>query len=901
MNYDLLKEISRRIANDFGLKKGKKDKWLQGGTCPVCKHKELYANAEAPWVLYCGRLDKCGASIYIKEEYRELFDDWSARYQRTEADPVAAARAYLEFSRGFDPSMIKGWYSQETYHDRKLNIASETVRFALPGGGHWERLIDRPARFGKKKAMFKYGSDYQGRWWIPPCIDPMEVKQLWIVEGIFDAIALLHAGISAVSIMSCNNYPGTELAALAELCTANGKRRPELVWALDGDNAGQRYTKKWAAQAEKDGWSCVAAQIPFREEKRDWNDLWLAKRLEKEHLEEYRYHGNLLLAKNASEKGLLMYTWREQHEFYFTFDNRMYWFKLDLGKYNKAMEDLQNSEDPTIRVANSDQLRERALEQSGGVVQIANCSPRALYFQRNEVTDESWYYFRVDFPHDGGSVKNTFTGAQVAAVGEFTKRLLSVAAGAMFTGSPLQLQRIMQDQLYNIKTVQTIDYIGYSKEYQAYLLGDLAVKGGQLFKANNEDFFEFGKLRLKSLLKTIPIDANTNDATYQADWFNHLWTCFGAKGVIALAFWTGSLFVEQIRERYASFPFLEATGEAGAGKSTLLQFLWKLLGRDYEGFDPSKSSVAGRSRAMGQVSGMPVVLLEGDRSDPDKAHAKSFDWDELKDFFGGGTLRTRGQKTGGNETYEPPFRGSICISQNASVVASEAIMTRIVKLHFVRPVVTEQSRASADTLNMLQIEDVSHYLIKALKAEASILATFAERVTHYETEFRAMRQVRVERIGKNHAQIMALVECLQQLTPITRAQLDEVYVTLRQMAEQRQESINADPSEVAEFWEVYDYLQSTSQDPVVNHAADPGLIAINLNEFAKLAANHRQPLAELKDLRRLLKDSRTHKYIDTRPVHSVIRSRQPNDAFEARESKPTTVKCWVFKAGTDSK
>ena len=112
MNYDLFKEVRQRIAADFGLNK-QKGKWLQGGKCPACNQKELYANADAPWVLYCGRLDKCGASIYIKEEYRELFDDWSARYQRTEADPVAAARAYLEFARGFDPSMIKGWYSQE--------------------------------------------------------------------------------------------------------------------------------------------------------------------------------------------------------------------------------------------------------------------------------------------------------------------------------------------------------------------------------------------------------------------------------------------------------------------------------------------------------------------------------------------------------------------------------------------------------------------------------------------------------------------------------------------------------------------------------------------------------------------------------------------------------------------
>jgi hypothetical protein len=39
-------------------------------------------------------------------------------------------------------------------------------------------------------------------------------------------------------------------------------------------------------------------------------------------------------------------------------------------------------------------------------------------------------------------------------------------------------------------------------------------------------------------------------------------------------------------------------------------------------------------------------------------------------------------KTSGNETYEPPFRGTIVISQNAALVGHEAIVTRICKLHF---------------------------------------------------------------------------------------------------------------------------------------------------------------------------------------------------------------------------
>lgn len=43
-----------------------------------------------------------------------------------------------------------------------------------------------------------------------------------------------------------------------------------------------------------------------------------------------------------------------------------------------------------------------------------------------------------------------------------------MAAGAMYTGSGQQLDKIMKDQLYGLKTVSTIDFIGYSKEHGAY-------------------------------------------------------------------------------------------------------------------------------------------------------------------------------------------------------------------------------------------------------------------------------------------------------------------------------------------------------------------------------------------------------------------------------------------------
>lgn len=888
MNPDLKHQVLDALKRDYQLKERDGVEWLRQGVCPVCQKKELYINGEHPWVLRCGRLNKCGGEWHVKDLYPDFFDDWSKRYKPTKEDPLASAKAYLQYSRGFDLERVKGGFSQEYYFDVDLQIGSATVRFPLDHGGYWERLIDKPHRFGKKKARFAPGKSYRGHWWQPATVNLDTVQELWIVEGIFDAIALLHHDIDAVAALSSNAWPEESLTALAK---RRGGRLPTLVWALDGDQSGRHYTRKWVRKARDLGFVCKAAQIPQRGEKIDWNDLHQRGRLNEESLKEYFYHGSLVIAESAVDKALLMYDWRERNEFHFTFENRLYWFKLDLDKYAKARRALDEGDDDRAAGMSESELRKEALASSGCVSEIANCVPEALYFQRNDVTDESWYYFRVDFPHDGPAVKGTFTGGQVSAAAEFKKRLLSLAAGAVFTGSGQQLDRIMKDQLYAIKTVQTIDYIGYSSEYGAYVLGDIAVKDGVTHQVNEEDFFEFGKLRLKTLQKSIKLVLQQDGDKYREDWLDLLWLCFGTKGVTALAFWLGSLFVEQIRERYKSFPFLEATGEAGAGKTTLLTFLWKLFGRDYEGFDPSKSSVAGRSRAMGQVSGMPVVLIEGDRNEPDRAHAKSFDWDELKDFFGGGTLRTRGVKNSGNETYEPPFRGSIVISQNADVSASEAILSRIVKLHFQKPVATDESRAAAANLEQMPVEELSHFLIRAVKNEKAILELFSQRVTVYEQRLRELGEIRMERIIKNHAQMMALIDVLALVAPITKHMRDETLRELADMAVQRQRAISADHPLVAEFWEVFEYLETMAADAVVNHSADPDYIAINLNEMVERASEHRQNLGDLRVLRHLLKDSRSRKFVaSNKPTHSAIRAAQ--DAYGGRSA---TVKCWIFK------
>lgn len=891
MNADLREEVLRHLA-EFKFAK-EENGWLRKGECPSCHKKELYTKAEHPWVLRCGRLAKCGAEWHVKDLYPELFQDWSKRtHEQQKTNPNAAAEAYLSQARGFDLARIAGWYRQESHYDGRADngrgAGSATVRFTV-GDGFWERLIDRPARFGKKKAVFKPGMHYQGTWWQPPGLQLAGVHRLWLVEGIFDAIALQHHDMPAVALLSCNNYPGQ---ALTELRKAHAERGTEcvLVWALDSDAAGAGYVRKWVAKARQEGWTCEAAQIPqTSKSKVDWNDLHQRERLGEKHLAEYLHHGALLIAASASEKGLLIYrhSGGKRTEFPFDHDNRLYWFKLDLDAFNRALQALEKEG----RHDSDEEMRDEALKQAHVIRPIANCLPRPLYYQANLITDEAWYYFSVSFPHDGKPVKNTFSAGALSAAAEFKKRLLSIAPGAVFSGTSSMLERMMEEGLYNIHRVETIDFIGYAKEHGAYLLGDVAARDGKLYEINAEDFFDFGKLSLKSLNQSVQLSINRDQASYRDTWFPLLWRCFGAKGLAALAYWLGALFAEQIRAAQKSFPFLEIVGEAGAGKSTLIEFLWKLLGRaDYEGFDPSKSSLAARARNFAQVANLPVVLIESDReklgSDKGGPHVKSFDWDELKTAFNGRSVRARGMATGGNETYEPPFRGAIVISQNNEVQASEPILQRIVHLTFDRAGQTPKTREAALALEQMPLADVSGFILRAALREAEILKLIAERTPAHEAALQARPGVKSTRIAKNHGQIAALADALRLVTPITDEQHEALVDQIYAMAEERQQAINADHPIVSEFWETFEFLDEGNYP--LNHSRSPDAqIALNLNHFIQGCREKGQAAPAVADLKKLLRTSKRYPFVECRVVNSGLKAENQTNAS-------TSLWCWVF-------
>ena len=260
-------------------------------------------------------------------------------------------------------------------------------------------------------------------------------------------------------------------------------------------------------------------------------------------IDEYLYNGDVTCAESAQRKARLIRDRTLLASFNFRFDSRIYWAT--------AKTDEEGSTQLTVD-------------------EVANCAPRLLYMERDNIIDETNYFVEIDFPFQA-TQKARFSNTAISAPGEFNKRLL--AFGGMWSGAPFQLAHIIRNQLKRIKIVNPIKFTGYAAEYDAWVLGDIAVRAGRVEKLNEDKYFDFGKAAVKMASEERVLTIHYSADAFKFDWVKDVWEAWGPRGLATLAFFTLSLFSVQIRAHQQSLGFLEIYGEAGSGKTTLLFFL----------------------------------------------------------------------------------------------------------------------------------------------------------------------------------------------------------------------------------------------------------------------------------------------------------------------------------------
>lgn len=876
-------DVIQALENDRELDfKDIGDKYLQKGVCPKCRHRSLYIARHQPFQLACNRKNNCQHEERTRERYAHLFENLSDRFPVTPTNPLATAEAYLQRARGFDTSKMQGWFTQGR---RKLKNEewAETVRFPLCNG-YWERIIDARAvaANGGDKAGIKWGMTYKGQAWVPPGTEFTNGSQVFVVEGIFHAIALTLAGFRAVASISCNNFP-------FDLVQEHKGKQITWVIAMDDDNAGRSVIPKYRQMLDglnELNWVALAGH-QSNGMKRDWDDVYRDGKLNKEFMDDAIYRGRLFTAKNPLHMAYLLFIRRERPFYLFEHGSRLYSAKVAFGNLK---EDLGS--EPV-------EGNKATFQKHTEIDRVANCVPRFEYVEKDAITGEQRYFFRFEFPNSRLDCKEPLSPSSIAEPRGFAKAMLERTPGGQFDGGEKVLSMLKSTWLDNPNTVRTLPFVGYDEATKAYCYPQFGYFKGKRIEVNDNGFLDVAGDGLKTSSRNFHM---ARGGEFDPSWFDSFRKVFDLNGLAALAWWTGSLFAVQIRSEQASWPFLELTGAAGAGKSTLLRFLWRLVGRkDEEGIKPSGSgaSAIGLLRALAGVSNLPVVLLESDKETVDsqgRTVTVQYSWDEIKALFDhNAKLRVIGVKTSGSDTDALIFRGAVCISQNTTVDGSEAIITRIVYLHMGLDHHSPELRPLAEQLKTMPVEDLAGYLDAVLKQESTWLRRYFEAYPTYEARFLGLGAGIHPRIIHCHAQVMAAAKATQSLFPSwSDRDMEALAKHMESRALDRQQSCSAENKTAAAFWQTYHYLNEqlvTTTDEsgktdstwreTLNHSTEKGVIAINLNHFQQECKKAGQEVTPTNLLMRYLRQSRTYPFIETRKVHSRLERR--------------TLNCWLFR------
>lgn len=851
-----ISEIQNRLINEFGFKQ--RGKYLREGVCPECQHKSLFISTEHEQMnnVKCGRENNCTYSATTRELFPDLFKTLAERYPATTQDPHATAKAYLK-SRGLESAKFTGQFVQgERYERDAISDPKDTitVKFTLGKGVTWERFL-QPIEMAEKPKKAHFQGSYRGHWWQPLEFDPKRGQQVFMVEGIIDALSLIQSGFNAIALMSCNNWPEKSIKPYLD-------KGIKWVVALDNDDAGRRYNHKFykdLLKLNENAEVCIAPE----KDKRDWNDLLKACEgsIGRDDLKDWFYTGSLLTSANAKSKALKIAERTHRTSFTFDFNDQLY-----SAKYSEKEE-----ENP-IQINN-----------------IANCKPEFAYFQKDTVTEESAYFLKISRPGIKKPYKAVFAASAIATPSEFKNRLLNVAPGMMFTGGKAQLEMHQKEHWFSdmsLPEVQTVGFLGYAKELGGWVFQNQAVFSGKLYRANEDDFFELpNDQSVKTSFRQDNIHIGSVDLSHKPNlWVPDFKQAFGVKGLAALAYWAGSFFAEQIRHKQASYPFLELSGEPGTGKSTLLEFLWKLSGRaDYEGIELSKASHAGRWRSLEQLANLPLVLMEGDRDESSGRQRNTFDLNEAKGLYNGKGMRAVGLRTGGNETREPRFRGALVIAQNATVDSDRPVMERINRVHWDKSHFSHAGYEASNRLRDLELEDINGFMTACITQESLFLAKYKDGYDAALKRLNDHAELGNQRIRHNHAQVMGLAHALKAtkvLDNLSASDLEELDDYMEQCCVERHQRLEADTPLLTEFWDMYQYIEYESPFNV-NHSKEEGTIALSLNQFTWAMSELKQKPLDMAQLKKELKNSKRFPYLDYKTVRSRI--------YDGKQTK-----CFVF-------
>ena len=787
---------------------------LSGVLCPGCRDegREAYVFTDNPHVIHCPRGNHCMPSHRTRDvpELSHLYQNFSKRHPASKADPHATARAWLEQVRGLDVASLTGrlgpdWFSQGVWTDQRgefKGMAMPTVFFTFgPGRKIKNHRIMEPPAGCKKTRTFPA---FKGHCW---ALGAVERGQVWVTEGVIDALSLVQGGISAVASIASGVVPTEWLAQL-------DPAKNSIVIAYDGDKAGREGRAKLAAAAKMHGLTVAHAEPPPGQ---DWNDCLRSGLLKPAPWPPEKETENRGFIRSALERGqdwLTEMDWQAQLD---AAESAREYFEIWQKRRGTPLFVYKGS----YWVGNVKRVKE---DDEVSVHRVTDHVLKALYTieDRPPWGGDPVYSFRVAVQNHRHKMDLTLSGEALSATTKYKSTMLS-GARCHFLGQARDLDHIVSALLEEkAPVVRQTGLVGYQPDTDIYVYPNTAVArdGAHVRRKNDEDYFRVGDLRV---LMNAPDDEVHPDPTGELDipaLIDSLFYAWGDLGLAVLGYYTASLFATQMRRTSALgwFPFLSLWGPPNTGKSTLIGVMNRMLGREVdEGISANKSDTAkGLIRAMAVLSNLPVAVLE-----MGAAEAERFDLNRILPLFNGNPLQRAAAKSHGNESVVRRFYASLVFGQNAEPFYTEAQHSRVVSLYFPKDPFSDAQVRAFNALKAAPVAKLGHYRPAILSRRGHFLEAILEQHGE-ETRWLAERGVNGEgatdRVAATHglvcAATRAVLEAFMPGDPIERVL--GVRVALRTQALDKIKRMSGPAGPVAELLDIIDLLLRTEK--ITDHA-----------------------------------------------------------------------------------
>jgi len=720
-----------RESEFWGPKAAMSAKAINGLLCPACGQPEAFVFRDRPFSIHCHRNRECGQNTRIRDVFPALFAQVEKRHKPTKADPDAPATAFLAL-RGIPREVLAG--VRYKYERDIRGTGSGGVMFYVgrntDGAEVWNgRLFNPPPGEGK---THNRGAT-RGMLWAPgdgagPPAGWRPSEEVFVTEGIIDALSFAAMGFQAVAVLSCGADPAS----------VNLIPYGKPVLAFDADKAGRRATRRWKAHYQD-----AAAILPARGA--DWNDFLMrfssaeaAKEAFEARRPEFAFNAALALATNAQEYAQV---WNNRHggnstPGLFEFDGCYWWSQA------------KTTDKETVITTRC----------------VSNFTLDVDHFQLDSSIqdDPSHRFHLVISTKSGRPTRCTVTAEDLTSPTGLATMFLRKAR-AVWTGDRLPslaiMERIAEAQS---PVVRQLNVSGFDSITRCYVFERFMVDpSGKISRPDRNGFFQVSReccLR-PARYQMIP-PADKSDPAAMWGLVRDAW---GDSGAVAIAWTWASWWVNQIKAEIGFFPFLSLWGDPGTGKSRLARLCNAMQGLDEEGLPMNKVNTAkGEVRKLAQVSGMFRALLEGSANG---AKAQRFDLDSILPLYNINPLQTTALKTQDNQTRELPFLAAMMFVQNPNLFTSRPQKERVVSLKFLKDDQTPGTAAAYNSLLSVSPGAWAAMHVGILRRRADIEAGWMESFARAREDLAP--SIPDARLCDNHAIILAWHRMISALLGIS--------------------------------------------------------------------------------------------------------------------------------------